>query len=650
MHPNAERLLVCLAAGLLSACGGGGDPATVPPPPAPPATFTIGGTVAGLAGTLVLQIGSGEQLTISANGSFAFSSRVAAGTSYAVTVSSQPLGPDCAVTNGFGVANQNVSGIAVTCTVDSQTRFLPVGVRSNNAASGANGLYVASSKLIERPWVRVTADNVQRVSLVPELVRDANGRVIDSKPARFTYVTQGASGGDRLFRIELTGSSDLVPRQISNLNLLDSRVGNLCFQEGLLEDLNSLDSDFYILGVSSALNSNCVGISSAGRFLLIRGRDDAATPPVELPRLVQAIEPLYRPDGRLAGLLSVDESSRLLFYQDLNFAQPQVLLPYVGEFSVERLGKRTPWSDLVGDPGEVIVRSINADGDVELRTLDYNGSLSAPLPYGYRDSGQSPFFTEQQVYFSEATPGTAGLLYTFYRVARNGLTPPEDVFEYEIAPNQSPYEMVAADGQRALLTGGFDVLDPLTGNYLQTLYTVPLSVPGAVPQQLVKFGVPHRTQQRGGHLFLSAHQGFNPPLFRPDFSSAIYSLTGTAIQSLRTRSAFVHDPVYDDAAILQATDAAQSFWLGGAALTRVTVDALGQLAQAPMNRPSGNPMTIPGAESDAFFIAASPTVGMGWIHLNEQRAALYDFRRLLVVEAPYTDTEFAWFRSDSEDY
>ena len=113
----------------------------------------------------------------------------------------------------------------------------------------------------------------------------------------------------------------------------------------MLEDLNSLDSDFYILGVSSALNSNCVGNLQCRAFLLrIRGRDDAATPPVELPRLVDAIEPLYRPDGRLAGLLSVDESSRLLFYQDLSFAQPQVLLPYVGEFSVERLGKRIRWS------------------------------------------------------------------------------------------------------------------------------------------------------------------------------------------------------------------------------------------------------------------------------------------------------------------
>ena len=120
---------------------------------------------------------------------------------------------------------------------------------------------------------------------------------------------------------------------------------------------------------------------------------------------------------------------------------------------------------------------------------------------------------------------------------------------------------------------GFDVLDPLTGNYLQQRAngaTFMTWCSSTTPPS----GVPHRMQQRGGHLFLSAHQDSIHLCFAPTSLSAIYSLTGTAIQLLRTRSAFVHDPVYDDAAILQATDAAQSYWLGGAALARVTIDAL----------------------------------------------------------------------------
>ena len=54
--------------------------------------FTVGGTVSGLTGTLVLQNNLANNLSIAVNGSFIFSSALANGSAYSVTVGTQPAG------------------------------------------------------------------------------------------------------------------------------------------------------------------------------------------------------------------------------------------------------------------------------------------------------------------------------------------------------------------------------------------------------------------------------------------------------------------------------------------------------------------------------------------------------------------------------
>jgi hypothetical protein len=85
-------------------------------------TYTVGGTVTSLNGTLVLQNNGGDDLTLNANGSFAFSTTQANGTTYSVTVSSQPVGQTCSVTNGSGTINaSDVTNVQVTCTDNTYT-------------------------------------------------------------------------------------------------------------------------------------------------------------------------------------------------------------------------------------------------------------------------------------------------------------------------------------------------------------------------------------------------------------------------------------------------------------------------------------------------------------------------------------------------
>jgi hypothetical protein len=84
----------------------------------PPAAFTIGGTVTGLNGTVVLQGGGGATLAITTDGAFTFPGTVNSGGNYDVSVLTQPLSPPqvCSVTNGTGVVSSaNITNISVEC-------------------------------------------------------------------------------------------------------------------------------------------------------------------------------------------------------------------------------------------------------------------------------------------------------------------------------------------------------------------------------------------------------------------------------------------------------------------------------------------------------------------------------------------------------
>ena len=78
-------------------------------------TFTIGGTLSGVAGTVVLQNNGGNNLSLTTNGAFTFTTAVASGGAYAVTVLTQPTGQTCTVASGSGTATANVTSVAVTC-------------------------------------------------------------------------------------------------------------------------------------------------------------------------------------------------------------------------------------------------------------------------------------------------------------------------------------------------------------------------------------------------------------------------------------------------------------------------------------------------------------------------------------------------------
>lgn len=106
-----------ISVALVAACGGGGsNPAAQPPAPQPPTTYSIGGTVAGVIGSIVLQNNGGDDLTVSADGSFEFGTTLTNGSTYSVTVLTQPPGQLCVVNSGLGtISAADVAGVAIIC-------------------------------------------------------------------------------------------------------------------------------------------------------------------------------------------------------------------------------------------------------------------------------------------------------------------------------------------------------------------------------------------------------------------------------------------------------------------------------------------------------------------------------------------------------
>jgi hypothetical protein len=99
-------------------------------------TYTVGGSVSGLAGTVVLQDNGADNLSVSANGPFTFATALAGGTPYNVTVQTYPSGQTCTVSNGSGtIAAANVTNVAVSCMATTTTP----GSDDFNRADGSLG-------------------------------------------------------------------------------------------------------------------------------------------------------------------------------------------------------------------------------------------------------------------------------------------------------------------------------------------------------------------------------------------------------------------------------------------------------------------------------------------------------------------------------
>lgn len=132
----------------------------------------LGGTVSGLTGTgLVLQNNGANNVTVPPNStSFSFPRSMAIGSTYSVSVLTQPTSPlqSCAVSNGSGTVGTAPSNIAVVCAASYGLAFV-ANQNSNNISvyaidSSSGGLMpVAGSPVATGTWpVSITVDTISK--------------------------------------------------------------------------------------------------------------------------------------------------------------------------------------------------------------------------------------------------------------------------------------------------------------------------------------------------------------------------------------------------------------------------------------------------------------------------------------------------------
>jgi hypothetical protein len=111
-HSKLAVFLLSLAAALLVAGCGESDAST--------GNATIGGTITGLPGnfTVLLVNNGSETIAVDQNGSFAFNTKIQSGSTYNVTLFSQPAGKHCTLINVSGTVDQNtdsITNVSVNC-------------------------------------------------------------------------------------------------------------------------------------------------------------------------------------------------------------------------------------------------------------------------------------------------------------------------------------------------------------------------------------------------------------------------------------------------------------------------------------------------------------------------------------------------------
>ena len=80
-------------------------------------TVTIGGKVYGLNGSITLQNNAANDLSVSSSGDFVFADNFSMGSSYLVTISSQPSsGQTCTPNNNSGRATDNITSVEIICS------------------------------------------------------------------------------------------------------------------------------------------------------------------------------------------------------------------------------------------------------------------------------------------------------------------------------------------------------------------------------------------------------------------------------------------------------------------------------------------------------------------------------------------------------
>ena len=162
-------------------------------------SYTVGGTVSGLAGSgLVLQNNGGDDRSLSANGAFSFPTPLSDAAAYAVTIKTQPTNPSqvCFVSNGSGTINgAPVGDVYVNCVTD------PTSITVDPSGQFA----YAANEFLNQVWV-YTINSDGTLSPLGTPVVTGNSPVSVKVANGFAYVVNAGSNNISVYSINSDGT------------------------------------------------------------------------------------------------------------------------------------------------------------------------------------------------------------------------------------------------------------------------------------------------------------------------------------------------------------------------------------------------------------------------------------------------------------
>ena len=598
---------------LIAGCGGGGTST----PPGPPPTATIGGTVSGLIGKLVLQDNAGDNLALTANGAFTFPTSISTGGAYAVTVLQQPPGPTCVVSNGSGTANSDVTNVSVTCTTDPATAFLPLTAVPFSNTTGASGLFVISTKSLDAAPIQITTDATSALGSTAPYSQDATtGSWSSGLPYAYAYTTIQAAGGDHIWLVNLSGTSTLVPTRVSSLTVpsLPRQFGGqvqyvqFCSTQVIAKNLADPSSAFIVLGLPTDSTNFCLPNASAFKWLVVHASDGPNTDPVSLPTLSSGVLPLYQPDGMLAGLVALDSSHNLNFYRDETFTNPVQLLANIASFygaqepplnaRAARLSANPTYSFLVVQPQNTANESIYR--------IDYSGSISADL-YDSPGAGVGqPIVDSGSAYIAFAVPttGTAGQE-AVVKIPNGGGGAAQILSMFTPPDNGSPNLVGLAGGNLVFKT--ITSVDPITSLQGSVITTLSVDAPGT-PTTIASYTQPTSIAIAGSDVFVTITSRASGPALAFQYSTQILDASsGNVLQPTLQSSFFVSD----GAPIMQVRNITAPSYLGGGQVYPLDLGHLTSPPEVPLGLSSGATFSFANDTYLAGLQALTATIGVG---------------------------------------
>jgi hypothetical protein len=256
-------------------CGGGGSSSTP--------TYTVGGTVAGSTGSVVLQLNGANNTSMAAPGTFAFGAQLANGATYNVTVIA--ANQTCTVANGAGTMGaSNITNVAITCAAQTTQKV----VRSA-ALSGAQENPATTSTATGRGAIVVdpTTKEITGGMVFTGLTPSAGGHHIHQAPtgqptqngAVIIALTLAPGGGvatvpvgtvltDAQYTALLAGELYFNVHTIANAG--GEIRGQINIQGGVTAGLASLDGAHEVpANASTAVGRGTIVFDSATRDVLI---------------------------------------------------------------------------------------------------------------------------------------------------------------------------------------------------------------------------------------------------------------------------------------------------------------------------------------------------------------------------------------------